>query len=226
MSFDDPARPIEEADRTGAVSQLRQAAEDGRLDPHELDARVAQVRDARLVGELGAALRGLGPAPSGPLSSAQRTVWPTAQPAQPPVAPQAVERPAVTDPPGYRPDDRLSLTAGMSNEKRGGRWTVPPYLRLQAGLSKVKLDCRHAQAASAVIDIDVGGGADSVVLVVPPGWGVETDRLGKGIGTIKVKVPRAAAPGCPTLVFHGQLGMSTLVVRHENWFERRLDKDA
>ena len=41
------------------------------------------------------------------------------------------------------------------------------------------------------------------------------------MGTIKIKVPTAATPGNPTLVLHGQLGAGTIVVRHENWFERR-----
>lgn len=225
MSVDDPARPVEEPERAAAVAQLRRAAEDGRLSPHELDERVARVREARLAGQLAAALTGLGREVAG---SAQ-TIWPTTQPAQAPGAPMApaphrVPVPAQPSPPGYRPDDRLSLTAGMSDERRGGEWTIPPYLRLQAGFSKVKLDCRHATAAAPVIDIAIGGGVDNVVLVVPPGWGVDTDRLGKGMGTIKVKVPRATAPGCPTLVFHGQLGMSTLVVREANRFERRRDR--
>jgi hypothetical protein len=249
MNVDDPARPLTEADRAAAVSQLRRAAEDGRLSPHELDDRVARVRRARLVGELRSALDGLGPENA---SAATAVIWPSSapsqttpsqttptpttpsqttptqttpnQPAQAPRTGMVPQGPALPTPPGYRPDDRLTLSAGMSNEKRSGRWTIPPFVRTQAGFGKVKLDCRHAQPAAAVIDIEVGVGADNVVIIVPPGWGVDTDRLGKGIGTIKVKVPRDAAPGCPTLVFHGALGMSTLVVRTENWVERRLDK--
>ncbi|MCA1781427.1 MAG: DUF1707 domain-containing protein [Dermatophilaceae bacterium] len=222
MSVDDPARPLEDADRTAAVSQLRRAAEDGRLAPQELDRRIAKVRDARLVGELGVALAGLPPEGSKPAP----VIWPSALPAQAPTAPQQPQAPSASTPPGYRPDDRLALTAGMSDERRSGHWTIPPYVRLQAAFSKVKLDCRHAEAAAPVIDIEIGLGADNVVLVVPAGWGVDTDRLSKGIGTIKVKVPRAAAQGCPTLVFHGQLGASTLIVREENWVERRLDRRA
>lgn len=220
MSVDDPARPLEDADRAAAVSQLRRAAEDGRLDPHELDQRVERVRVARLVGELSAALDGL---PAEPTGSAPM-IWPTAQPAQAPPAPSSHHTPSLPDPPGYRSDDRLSLTAGMTSEKRGGRWVIPPYVRLQAGLAKVKLDCRQAEAAAPVIDIQVGIGASNVVLVVPPGWGVDTDRLGKGIGKIKVRVPRVAAEGCPTLVLHGQLGVGNLIARGENWLERRLGR--
>lgn len=216
MAVDDPARPITDEDRRAAVTTLRQAAEDGRLGPQDLDRRLAQVDQARLAGELGAALAGIPPARS--------TTWPTTatpqgQPAAPP--PQPPITPQLPQPAGYRPDDRLTLSGVWSDEKRRGEWTIPPYLRLQAGLSNVKLDCRQATPDSPIIDIEVGMGVGNTVLILPEGWGVNTDRLRKGMGTIKIKVPTAATPGNPTLVLHGQLGAGTIVVRHENWFERR-----
>ena len=218
MSLDDPARPVQDADRRAAISRLRRAAEDGRLDPHDLDERVAHVNRARLLGELNQAFAGIAPeAPRSP------TVWPTGQAANPPTGP-VVHSPSLPVPAGYSPDDRLSLSAAMSNEKRGGRWTLPPYIRAHAGLSNVKLDCRQAEAAAPVIDVEVGVGLGNVVLVLPPGWAVNADRLGKGIGTVKVRVPSVAAPGCPTIVLHGQLGAGTLVAREENWVERRFQK--
>ncbi|MGA8046988.1 MAG: DUF1707 domain-containing protein [Dermatophilaceae bacterium] len=228
MSLDDPARPLEDADRRAAISRLRRAAEDGRLDPHDLDERVARVNRARLVGELNQAFAGVPPEPSG-----AQTVWPTGQMAHPPSGPAtpssslpgpSLPMPSLPVPAGYRPDDRLSLSAAMSDEKRRGRWVLPPYIRAHAGLSNVKLDCRQAEAAAPVIDVEVGIGMGNVVFVLPPGWAVNAERLGKGIGTIKVRVPSVAAPGCPTIVLHGQLGAGTLVAREENWVERRFRK--
>lgn len=222
MNVDDPARPLTDSERAAAISELRRAAEDGRLDPSALDERLERVQGARLVGELTLILAEVGTR----VSDTPATVWPTGPLAQrpPPPQPEPVALPTQPTPPGYGPDDRLSLTGGMSNEKRDGRWVIPPYLRVQAGLSNVKLDCRHAHAAAPIIDIEVGVGAGNVVLVLPAGWGVDTDRLGKGIGTIKVKVPRQAEPGYPTLLVRGQLGAGTLVARSANWFERRRDK--
>jgi hypothetical protein len=220
MSLDDPARPLEDADRRAAISRLRRAAEDGRLDPHDLDERVARVNRARLVGELNAAFAGVPPEPT-----VTPSIWPTGQVAHPPTGP-VVPTPTLPNPPGYHPDDRLSLSAAMSDEKRRGRWVLPPYLRVQAGLSNVKLDCRQAEAAAPVIDVEVGMGMGNVVLVLPPGWAVNADRLGKGIGTIKLKVPNVAAQGCPTLVVHGQLGAGTFVAREENWAERRFGRSG
>lgn len=218
MSMDDPARPVTDDDRRGAVTELRRAAEDGRLQPAELDARLEQVHQARLQGQLGAALKGI------PTTGA---TWPVANaphaPAPPPQQPSPTH-PAST-PAGYRPDDRLVLSAGVSNERRRGRWTVPPFLRVQPGMANVVLDCREATPAADVIDVEIGIGAGNAVFIVPPGWGVNTDRLGKGMGSIKIKVTRDASPGCPTLVFHGQLGMGDLKVREENWIERKLAKD-
>ena len=37
-------------------------------------------------------------------------------------------------PAGYLPSDPLVLSAGMSNEQRSGVWTIPPYLKIHAGL--------------------------------------------------------------------------------------------
>lgn len=225
MSLDDPARPVSSDDRASAVSKLRRAAEDGRLSPHELDRRMAQVQHARLIGELGAALNGLGsPQPlQDPGAGAAGPIWPTVQPAEGPAVPVAPgpQTPAGHTPPGYRPDDRLRLTAGLSGEKRKGHWVIPPYLWVQAGLADVKLDCRQAEAASPVIDIEIGVGASTFRLILPPGWAVNADRVNKGLGTVKIKVPSVAAEGCPTIVVHGQMGVGTFVAREENWVERR-----
>lgn len=230
MPVDDPARPIDETERQAAVTELRRAAEDGRLDARELDERLARVHGARMAGELGSALAGL--RPSAAAGSPAALTWPMAPspaPAQPPqqpppagpVAAHPVPQARIPDPPGYRPDDRLNLSGNMSNEKRSGRWVIPPFMRLHATFSNVKLDCREASPAAEVIDVEIGMGASTIVLVLPPGWAVNADRLGKGMGTIKVKVPTTAAPGCPTFVLHGNIGMGTVVAREANWIERR-----
>lgn len=213
MTVDDPARPVTDDERRGATSQLRAAAEDGRLAAAELDARLEQVQQARLHGQLQSALEGI---------EQRQQSWPVANaPQAPPQQPPPPQHPANT-PAGYRPDDRLVLSAGMSNEKRRGRWTVPPFLRVQPGMANVTLDCREAIPAADLIDVEIGIGAGNAVFIVPPGWGVNTDRLRKGIGSIKIKITRDASPGCPTLLFHGQLGMGDLKVREANWMERKL----
>lgn len=121
---------------------------------------------------------------------------------------------------GYRPDAPLSLTAGLASEKRTGQWVVPPYLRAQGVMDTVRLDCLQARAGAEVIDLEVQPGLGTVVLVLPEGWAVNADQLGKGWGTVRVKVPGLPAPGCPLFVVHGSLGMGTFKARPANRFER------
>ncbi|MBN9104015.1 MAG: DUF1707 domain-containing protein [Propionibacteriaceae bacterium] len=198
---------IGDADRERVLGWLRQAAEEGRLTPEELDDRVARARVARTAGELEFVLAGLRPG--------------TALP-RPAGVPTAAEALAALASVGQRPEAPLTLNAGMSGEKRTGAWVVPPFLRADAGVANVKIDCRQARAGAEVIDLEVNAVAASVVLVLPDGWAVNVDRLGKGMGSIKVRVPGIPAPGCPLFIVHGSVGMGTFKARPENWFERWL----
>jgi uncharacterized protein DUF1707 len=192
---------IGDADREQALAELRRAAEDGRLTPEELDARVARARTARTAGELTAVMADLRAAPSVPVPASQARVL---------AALAAV---------GFSREAPLSLTASWASEKRGGPWVVPPFLRVQGLMDTVRLDCLQARAAADVIDIEVQPGLGTVVLVLPDGWAVNADQLTKGMGTVKVTVPGLPAPGCPLLVVHGSLGMGTFKARPANRFD-------
>ena len=195
---------IGEADRERAVGALREAAEEGRLTAEELDDRVAGARAARTVNDLGALLADLRPA---------------ASPLPVPMTTAAAALAALADL-GNRPDAPLVLTAGLDGVKRTGEWLVPPFLRAQAGIETVRIDCLRARAAAEVIDLEVQAVAGTVVLVLPEGWAVNTDRLAKGIGTVRVKVPGVPAPGCPLFLVRGSLGMGTFKARPANRFDR------
>src|SRR4029453_19494616 len=95
---------------------------------------------------------------------------------------------------GTAPDHRQTLSGGMSSYVRRGVWTVPAYLNLNAGMATVKLDFQQAICPHEVVDISVSGGVGAVVLVVPEGWGVNTDQVGKGIGSVSNKVDTIAQP--------------------------------
>jgi len=60
-----------------------------------------------------------------------------------------------------------------------------------------------------------------VVLVVPEGWGVQVDRLGKTWGSISSKVPGHAAWGNPLIVARGSIGLGSFKARGANWVDRR-----
>jgi len=215
MTTDDPARLITEADRQRALTVLRRAAEDGRLTPTALDERSRRVREVLLVGQLDDVLEGLRPTRDTDL------LWPNSERATAsPPARTSASQPALPVPAGHRADDRLVLGGGMASDKRAGVWVLPPYLRVLPRLGSIRLDCRRAHAETAVIDIEVGIGAGSVVLVLPEGWAANAERLKKGVGDVKVKVAPTPASDCPTIFLHGQAGLGSVVIRHANWFER------
>jgi hypothetical protein len=223
MDIDDPARLLTEADRAGAVSVLRRAAEDGRLTPDELDRRLQRVREALVLGQLKDVLSGLESVRD------DSRLWPTEPqgvPPRPRPRPVVHAPPSLPNPPGYRADDRLTIGGGTSDDNRKGVWSIPPFLRLLPRLGSIKLDCRAAEPESEVIDVEVGIGVGSIVLVLPEGWAVDADRLGRGIGSVTVKVPSRGVPGSPTLFLHGSVGVGSVTARHANWFERRRDPRA
>jgi hypothetical protein len=183
------------AERDAVAAILQDAAADGRLGMDELDERLDVALRAKtyadlepLVADLSAEL---------PWRTGHRSVTPVVGPA----------------PLGFSPEDPLRLDGGVSSEKRDGVWVMPPFLRISSGVGSVKLNCLRATAAAQVVDVEVIAGAGSVVIILPEGWGVDDDRLGKSMGSKSIKVPRAPAPGKPLLVLRGSVGMGSLKVR-------------
>ncbi len=136
-------------------------------------------------------------------------------PAMPP-QPQPVRR----QQPGYSPDDPLRISATWSSESRRGRWVVPPFITAVASLSNILLDLRDAVVDSPTIHLSVEGVAGSVRLVVPEGWGIDTDRLGKGLGSIHNRIGPLALAGQPLVIVTGTVGLGSFLARRERFYER------
>jgi hypothetical protein len=182
------------ADRTDAVARLRVAAAEGRLTSAEAQERIAGVDAALTYEDLDGLLRDL----------------PQSRPPTPPPAPS-----------GWGPANPLLLSGGMSRESREGAWEIPPYLRVSAEFGSVRLDCREAICLAPVIQIEVGAGAGSVKLIVPDGWGVDTDEVAKSWGSVRNKAQRRAEPGQPQLVLRGSAGVGSVRVRTATRRRRR-----
>ncbi len=190
-------------ERDAVAALLQEAAGDGRLSMDELDDRLEAALQAKTFADLDPLVADLtDEPPSRTLSSGQP------KPQGPPAA-------------GYSREDPLRLDGGMSSEKRRGVWTVPPFILINQGLGSVKLNCLEATPAAQLIEIEVIGGAGSIVLVLPDGWAADADRLSKSWGSKSVNVPREPAPGKPLLVIFGSLGMGSLKVRPPSRFEKR-----
>ena len=72
-----------------------------------------------------------------------------------------------------------------------------------------------------MVDVEIVPSAGSVVIVVPPGWAANIDRLGRGIGSAKSKVPEQPTEGYPLLLLRGGVGLGSVTVRHQRWYDRR-----
>jgi hypothetical protein len=170
-------------DRRNAVARLQSAASEGRLTADEAAGRLAAVEAALTYADLDVLLRDLPPI----VRPAPATGWDAAHP--------------------------LPIASGMSREKRFGAWEIPPYLRVSGDFGSVRLDCREAVCLAPLINIEVSGGAGSVKIIVPPGWGVDSDQVAKGWGRVRNTASRRAEPGLPQLVLHGSAGVGSLRVR-------------
>lgn len=191
------------AEREAVTAILQEAAADGRLEMDELDERLGVALQAKTYGDLERLVADL----------SAELPWRTA--ARPPAVVQGPPAP------GYSREDPLRLDGGMSSEKRDGVWVVPPFLRLSSGMGSVKINCLQASAAAPVIEVEVIAGAGSITIIVPDGWAVNDDRLGKSMGTKTIKVTRTPAPGAPLLVVYGSVGMGTFKVRPPSAREQR-----
>ena len=179
---------------------MQQYAE-GRLTPSELDDLSGRARQARTYADLDRLVADL---PVPPPSAGVRQTATTANLARL----------------GTDPEHRQTLTGGMSSYVRRGIWTVPAYLNLNAGLSTVKLDFQQAICPHDVVDVQVSAGVGAVVLVVPEGWGVNTDQIGKGIGSVSNKVDTIPQAGKPLLVLHGSSVAGAVKVRYPSRHDR------
>lgn len=193
---------IGNAERQEAIVLLQRAAAEGRLTPDELDERAARAQAAVTYADLD-------------LLFADLPVPPPSERFGQPFAGSRPERP------GWSPDHRLALTAGISRERRRGPWEIPPFVRVSGDFGSVLLDCRQATCLAPVIDIDVAGGAGSVRIIVPDGWGVNTEQVTKGWGTLRNRVQSQPDPGQPLLMLHGTAGVGSVRIRAATSQSRR-----
>jgi hypothetical protein len=183
---------IGNAERADAIALLQRAGAEGRLSSIEVAGRAAPAQAA------------------GPNADLDRLF---ADLPVPPPSSQFGRSPVTPARPGWDPGNRLVLSAGMSGERRRGRWEIPPYLKVAGDFGSVKLDCREAVCLAPVIDIEVAGGAGHVRIVVPDGWGVDTEQVTKGWGTLRNHADTRPQPGQPQLVLHGTAGLGHVVIR-------------
>ncbi len=183
-------------DREQVAEILRDAAGEGRIDMEELEDRLERAYRAKTFRELDVLVADL----------------PTDRPL--PVSPAA--GPSVP----AQVADELVLTAGMSDVRRGGAWQVPARIVAAPAMGNVKLDFREAKSPHRVVEIEVRGGAGNLVLIVPPGWAVDTDDLRSGWGAVKNRRGGDPAPDGVLIRVTGGIGMGTLIARDPRFYDK------
>lgn len=214
MDGDSAARKIRigHAEREDVIEQLRVAAGEGRLSVEELTERIEKASAAKTFADLDPLVEDLPVAPpSSALGGQAGTVVRTASGAVVPTA----------NTPGWDVADPLIVRAGWEDDRRRGRWPVPPFIRVESTGATVELSFLEVDQAPDRIHIDLAGTMGACLIVVPDGWGVDITAVHGSWGTKKTAVDQIPRPGLPLITLRGSLGMSSLTVRHANWLDRR-----
>src|SRR5690606_4956185 len=196
-------------DRERVAEALREAAGDGRLTLSELEERLEATFRARTYGDLEPITRDLpqGPYPV-PNVSPRGVQAPVGQWSQP--AGQAVSpRPAA----GV-PDLRTErITTILGEEKRSGRWEVPPRIEVTCFLGEVKLDFTEAIVRHRDVVVQIGTLMGSVTLIVPEGIDVRMEPGTNILGDRKHKLTGPVTPGGPIYWVRGFVVLGDITVR-------------
>lgn len=217
MDGDSAARKIRigHAEREDVIETLRVAAGDGRLTVEELTERMEKAADAKTYADLDLLVEDLPVPPvqcAGTCPGHGRADGLGRGGPVPGRTRMELGRPLV-------------LRAGWEDERRRGRWEVPPFIRVESTGATVELSFLEVETAPEIISVDVAGAMGTCLIVVPDGWGVDIDDVRGSWGTRKSHVDQVPQPGLPLVRVSGSLGMSTLTVRYANWFDkRRLEK--
>lgn len=115
----------------------------------------------------------------------------------------------------------LVLRGGIHGVQRKGAWQVPPRVLVHGGIGGALLDFSGAECRVREVEVEVEGQMGGVRIVVPDGWGVDTDALDPGLGGLKSKVTGAREPGAPLLRITGSCGVGGVRIRRPGLRERR-----
>lgn len=123
--------------------------------------------------------------------------------------------------PGWDPADPLVVKAIWSAVRRRGRWTPMPFIEAFPKGSNIELNFLEAPTDEPTIQVEVRPGMGGLLIVVPDSWGVNTDRLTAGWGSIRSHAAAAARPGSPLIAVSGSMGLGTFRSRGPNRFDRK-----
>ena len=180
--------------RERALTELRNAAADDRITFDELDARVPRALQAHSRDDLVAVLGDL-------LDSAQLAAF-FGTPA------------GASEGPGSRWEAPVRLTGtGMRAVRLLGPWDVPAFLEVTYSTGGTVLDFTVATAPWPVVDVVlVGSGMGPALVIVPEGWGVDTQGLQvDSTSTVSSSVATRPTGEHPRIILRGRATGSVTV---------------
>ncbi|MFJ4874882.1 DUF1707 domain-containing protein [Streptomyces sp. NPDC088745] len=115
----------------------------------------------------------------------------------------------------------LVIKGGVHGQSRVGAWKVPARIVAHGGMGGVTLDFTRTSVRHKVIEVEANGSVAPVTLVVPEGWGVDTDGVHPGVGGLWNKTKGEQRPGTPLVRVTGSGGMGGVYVRNPGLLQRR-----
>ncbi len=184
-----------DVDRERVAEALRQAAGDGRLTLSELEERLDATFRARTYGQLEPITADL---PQGPYPV------PGLPEAAPVVQPSPARRVPLTR------FERVVTVLG--DDRRVGRWEVPPRLDVTCLLGEVTLDFTEAIVRHREVAVHVGAILGSVKIIVPDGIDVRMDLTASILGEGR-QLTGPVTPGGPVYWIRGIVVLGDVTVR-------------
>ncbi len=200
-----------DVDRERVAEALRHAAGDGRLTLTELEERLDATFKARTYGDLQPITRDL---PQGPYPIPGVALAPRWQ-HRPAPAPNRAAAP-------HRIVPAERITSILGDEKRRGRWEVPPRLDITCMLGNVVLDFSEAIVRSREVILQIGVVLGDVTLIVPEGIDVRLEQGANVLGERKMKMRDPVTPGGPVYRVRGFVVLGQITVRPPRGKRRNL----
>ena len=173
--------------RERALAEIRNAAADERITFDELEGRVPRALGAVTRADLASVLEDL--LPLAEIDAILGSDSPSGEG------------------PGYSWEDPLVLEGkGWKQLTVSGDWVVPPFLEVHASIGGVLLDFTMATARSKVTDVVlVVSDWGTTTIVVPEGWGVDTQGTQAEFSYIETRGVRTRSQrGHPRLIIRGR----------------------
>jgi len=119
----------------------------------------------------------------------------------------------------------IELRTKSGEHKKNGQWTVPAAITAKCGSGTITIDFTEAFCPYAEVSFDVKVGSGSVMLIMPPGWRVDLDRVDTGSGSVVNKVTGPAPIDGPLLRLRGRVDSGLVKARYPrrkflNWLLR------